>query len=110
MKDLKVKDGKDIKPNSMVKTIMRSWEDIVDSDTEEAYVDNYNQFKVVCEKWPMFMEYVECKILGSVKEKIVKFWVNKVMHMGNTTTDRAEFAHSRLKKYMTSNMSDLSTN
>jgi len=50
VKDLKGKDGKDIKPNSMVKTIMRAWEDIVDSDTEKSYVDNCNRFKVVCEK------------------------------------------------------------
>jgi len=73
VKDLKGKDGKDIKPNSTVKTIMRAWEDTVDSDTEEAYVDDCNRFKVVCEKWPKFVEYVESTILGPVKEKIVKF-------------------------------------
>jgi hypothetical protein len=32
------------------------------------------------------------------------------MHMGNTTTNRAESAHSWLKKYITSSMGDLSTN
>jgi len=29
--------------------------------------------------------------------------------MGNTTTKRVESAHSRLKKYLTSNMSNLCT-
>jgi len=96
--DLKGKDGKNINQNSMVKTIMRAWEDIVDSDTEEAYVDNCNWFKVVCEKWPKFVEYAESTILGPVKEKIVKFWVNKGMHMGNSTTNIVESAHNRLKK------------
>jgi len=56
------------------------------------------------------LEYVESTILGSVKEKVVKFWVNEVMHMWNTTTNRAESAHSRLKKYLTSSMGYLSTN
>jgi len=56
------------------------------------------------------VEYVESTILGPVKEKIVKFWVNQVMHMGNTTTNIVESAHSWLKTYLTSSMSDLSTN
>jgi len=54
------------------------------------------------------LEYVENTILGSVKEIVVKFWVNKVMRMGNSTTKRDEYAHSRWKKYLTSNMDDLS--
>jgi len=54
--------------------------------------------------------YVESTILGSLKEKIVMFWVNKFMHIENTTTNRVESAHSQLKKYMTSSMGDLSTN
>jgi len=110
VKDLKGKDGREIKTNSMVKKIMRAWKDIVDSDTEEAYVYNCNWFKEICEKWPKFGEYVESTILGPMKEKIVKFWVNKVMHMGNTTANRAEFTHNWLKKYLTGSMGDLSTN
>jgi len=108
--DLKGKDGNKIKPNSMVKTIMLAWEDIVNSDTEEAYVENCNRFKVLCVKFPKFVEYVESTILGPVKENIVKSWVNKFMHKGNTTTNRVKYAHNRLKKYMTSSMVNLSTN
>ncbi|XP_024630682.2 protein FAR1-RELATED SEQUENCE 5-like [Medicago truncatula] len=103
--DLKGKDGKVIKPNSMVKTIMRAWEDIMDSDTEKTYVDNCNRFKVVCEKWHKFVEYVESTMLGPVK-----YWVNQVMHMENTTTNRVESAYNRLKNYLTNIMGDLSTN
>jgi len=58
---------------------MLEWEDIMNSDTEQAYVDNCNWFKVVCKKISKFMEYVENTVLGPVKEKAVKFWVNKVM-------------------------------
>ena len=54
VKDIKGNDGKKIKPSSVVKMVMRALEDIVNFDTEEAYVDNCNWFKVVCEKFPMF--------------------------------------------------------
>jgi len=110
VKDLKGKDEKEIKPSKVVKTAMRVWEDIVDSDTKQAYSDNCNRFKVVREKFPKFLEYVESTILGPVKEKVVKFWFNKVMHMKNTATNRAKPVHNRLKKYLTSSMSDLSIN
>jgi hypothetical protein len=45
-----------------------------------------------------------------MKEKFVRFWVNKVMHMGNTMTNRVESVHNRLKKYLISSMSDLCMN
>jgi len=109
VKDLKGKDGKETKPSSVVKMVMLAWEDIVNSDTEEAYVNNCNRFKVVCEIFPKFLEYVESTILGPLKEKVMKFWVNKIMHMGNITTNRAESAHNRLKNHLTSSMGDLST-
>ncbi|AES79521.2 hypothetical protein MTR_7g068370 [Medicago truncatula] len=71
----------------------------MNSDIEQAYIDNCNRFKAVCDKFPMFLEYVETTISSLVKEKVGKFWVNQVMHMRNTTTNIAEFAHSRLKKF-----------
>ena len=52
---------------------MDSWEVIVNSDTEHAYVDNCNRFKIVSDKFPKFLECVETLILGSMKEKFVKF-------------------------------------
>jgi len=45
----------------------------VNSDTEEAYVDNWKRFKVVCDKFPKFVEYFKSTILGPMKEKIVKY-------------------------------------
>jgi hypothetical protein len=88
VKDLKGKDGKEIKPGLVVKTVMAAWMDIVDFETEEAYIDNWNRFKVVGGKFPKFLEYVEKTILDPVKEKVVRFWVDKAIHMGNTTTNR----------------------
>jgi len=110
VKDLKSKDGKEIKSSEVVKRVMVVWEAIVNSVTKELYIDNCNRLKVVCYTFPKFLEYVETTILGSVKEKVLKFWINQVMHMGNNITNRVESAQNRLKKYMTSSMSDLSIN
>ncbi|KEH27873.1 hypothetical protein MTR_5g046145 [Medicago truncatula] len=96
--DLKGKNGQAIKPGSVVKTVMAAWMDIVDSETEKAYIDNWTRFKVLYAKFPKFLEYVEKTILDPVKEKFVRFWVDKNLHMGNTTTNRAESAHAQLKK------------
>jgi len=82
----------------------------VDSETEEASIDNRIQFKVVCAKFPKFLDYVENTILDPVKEKFVRFWVDKNLHIGNTTTNRSESAHAQLKKYLSSSMGDFSTN
>jgi hypothetical protein len=110
VKDLKGKDGKEIKSSEVVKTFMVVWEAIVNFDTKESYIDNCNRLKVVCYKFPKFLEYVETTILGPVKEKVMKFLVNQVMHMGNNITNRVEFADNRFKKYLTSSISDLNIN
>jgi len=110
VKDLKGKNGQAIKLALVVKTVMVVWLDIVDSETEEAYIDNWIRFKVVCAKFPKFLDYVEKAILDPVKEKFVRFWVDKNLHMGSNTTNRAKFAHAQLKKYLSSSMGDLSTN
>ena len=110
VKDVKDNNGEVIKPTSVVKTVMAAWLDIVESETEEAYIDTWTRFKVVCAKFPKFLDYVEKTILDPVKDKFVRFWVDKNLHMRNTTTNRAESAHVRLKKYLSSSMGDLSTN
>jgi len=58
----------------------------------------------------MFLEFVETTILGLVKEKVVKFYINQVMHMGNTIPNWGESAHIRLKNYLDRSMGDLSKN
>ena len=108
--DCKVKEGSNIKPMEVVNAIIDVWEPIVFSQTEQEYMDNCMRLKTACANFPKFLEYVETTILGPVKEKVVRFWTNRVMHLGNTTTNRAESAHSRLKKYLNSSMGDMSTN
>ena len=39
----------------------------------------------------MFVDYVFQTWVFPYKEKFVKVWTNKVMHLGNTTTNRYEY-------------------
>jgi len=41
------------------------------------------------------------------KEKIVKAWTDKVMHLGNTTSNRVEAAHWSLNRFLQNSMGDL---
>ncbi|XP_052734136.1 uncharacterized protein LOC128196674 [Vigna angularis] len=57
--------------------------------------------------WPLFFEYVNQTWIIPYNTYFVKFWTNKVMHLGNTTTNRAESAHWSLKKVLGNSMGDL---
>ncbi|KAH1212718.1 hypothetical protein GmHk_14G040842 [Glycine max] len=65
------------------------------------------KFKMVCAPWPMFVDYVKETWIIPHKEKFVSAWTNKVMHLGNTTTNRVESAHSSLKRLLQNNIGDL---
>ncbi|KAH1241705.1 hypothetical protein GmHk_07G019222 [Glycine max] len=55
----------------------------------------------------MFVDYVNQTWLIPHKERFVKVWTNKVMHLGNTTTNRVEFAHWALKRLLQNSLEDL---
>ncbi|XP_052732394.1 uncharacterized protein LOC128196201 [Vigna angularis] len=55
----------------------------------------------------LFFEYVNQTWIIPYSTYFVKLWTNKVMHLGNTTTNRAEFAHWSLKKVPGNSMGDL---
>lgn len=59
VKDLKVKDGKNIKSKDVAKNVMDVWAAIVGYDTYHTYLDNCNQYKIVPSKFFKFLEYVE---------------------------------------------------
>ncbi|KAH1190092.1 hypothetical protein GmHk_20G057738 [Glycine max] len=57
--------------------------------------------------WPMFVDYVCETWIVPHKEKFITAWTNKVMHLGNTTTNRVEFAHRALKRVLQNSVGDL---
>lgn len=52
-------------------------------------------------------DYVQSTILDTDKEKIVKAWTYRVLHLGCRTTNRVEGAHARVKKYLSTRVDDL---
>jgi len=48
--------------------------------------------EMACSPWPMFVGYVCQTWVILHKEKFVKARTNKVMHLGNTTTNRYEYS------------------
>ncbi|KAL5194002.1 PKS-NRPS hybrid synthetase [Glycine soja] len=65
------------------------------------------KFEVACAPWPIFVDYVKETWIIPHKEKFVSTWTNKVMHLGNTTTNRVESVHSSLKRLLQNNIGDL---
>ncbi|KAJ1434374.1 MULE transposase domain [Sesbania bispinosa] len=78
--------------------IMDVWMSLMHSPTEADFEMNLAHFEQVCSTWGLFRTYVNHTWLMPHKEKFVDAWINKNMHLGTTTTNRVESAHSRLKK------------
>ena len=70
--------------------MMKAWGSLVDCLTEIEYDDCLTKFEIFCSSWPMFVDYVKQTWLIPHRQRFVTTWTNKVMHLGNTTTNRYE--------------------
>jgi len=68
--------------------VMDAWGSLVDCPSEQQFDECLKKFD--CSPWPMFVYYVNETWIIPHKEKFVTTWMNKVMHLGNTTTNRYE--------------------
>jgi len=94
-------DKKELKKNKVknrevVEKVVIAWRELVESPTKESYASNLLKFKEVCIPFPEFITYVETTVLN-LKEKFVRAWTNKVLHLGCRTTNIVESAHGVLK-------------
>ncbi|KAJ1391177.1 MULE transposase domain [Sesbania bispinosa] len=87
--------------------IMDVWMSLMHSPTKADFEMNLAHFEQVCSTWGLFMTYVKHTWLMPHKEKFVDAWINKNMHLGTTTTNRVESAHSRLKNMLQDCRGDL---
>jgi len=46
------------------------------------------RFHYVCNAWPLFFEYVNDTWIIPYRERFVKAWTDKVMHLRQTMTNR----------------------
>jgi hypothetical protein len=100
---------KEVEPNDVVDTIIRAWDDVVESLTQDSYASAVMRLRDVCKKFPKFLDYVQSKILNIVNEKSMRACIDRVLHLGCRTTNRVEGANGRLKKYWSNSVGDLGT-
>ncbi|KAH1241341.1 Protein FAR1-RELATED SEQUENCE 5 [Glycine max] len=68
--------------------VMDCWGSLTDCPSEQQFDECLKKFEVACAPWPIFVDYVKETWIIPHKEKFVSAWTNKVMHLGNTTTNR----------------------
>ncbi|XP_050888713.1 uncharacterized protein LOC127093856 [Lathyrus oleraceus] len=77
------------------------------ANRETEFVEHLKHFETVCVDIPLFVKYMSETWLKPYKEMFVAALTNKVTHLGNTTTNRVESAHWRLKNMFTTSRGDL---
>ncbi|KAL5148319.1 hypothetical protein HKD37_13G035375 [Glycine soja] len=87
--------------------VMDNWGTLVDCLFEHQFAESLQKFQIACLPWPMFIDYVNDTWIIPHKEKFITAWTNKVMHLGNTTTNRVESAHWALKRVLQNSVGDL---
>ncbi|KAH1232418.1 hypothetical protein GmHk_09G025079 [Glycine max] len=86
---------------------MDNWGTLVDCLSEHQFAESLQKFQIACLPWPMFVDYVNDTWIISHKEKFITTWTNKVMHLGNATTNRVESTHWALKRVLQNSLGDL---
>ena len=69
---------------------MDAWGSLVDCPSEQQFDECLKKFEIACSPWPMFVDYVNETWIIPHKEKFVTAQTNKMMHLGNTRTNRYE--------------------
>ncbi|CAI8595705.1 unnamed protein product [Vicia faba] len=62
------------------------------------------QLEHACVDFKSFINYVKDTWLTPYSHRLVEAWINQVLHLGNTTTNRVEFAHWKLKEMLENNL------
>jgi hypothetical protein len=105
----KIKDGENVTQKEVWRQIEKAFDVVLFLGNEDDYVDAVMQFRKLCVRWPRFVRYVDTTILDTDKHRCVLAWTNNFMHLGNTTTNRVEGSHGRLKGYLRGGNGDLAT-
>ena len=76
------------------------------SENEDLFNENWNKMQSIWKKHSGAINYL-LKTWIPWKESIVDFWIDRHMHLGNSTSSRIEGAHSALKKHLPSSVLDI---
>ncbi|KAH1189852.1 Protein FAR1-RELATED SEQUENCE 5 [Glycine max] len=69
---------------------------LTDCPSEQQFDECLKKFEMACTPWSMFVDYVKETWIIPHKEKFVFAWTNKVMHLGNTTTNSVRDAMNNM--------------
>ncbi|KAL5133350.1 Protein FAR1-RELATED SEQUENCE 6 [Glycine soja] len=106
-KNVKAKSKSLIGEKNVWDYVMDNWGTLVDCPSEHQFAESLQKFQIACSPWPMFIDYVNDTWIIPHKEKFITSWTNKVMHLGNTTTNRVESAHWAPKRVLQNSLGDL---
>ncbi|KAH1254465.1 Protein FAR1-RELATED SEQUENCE 5 [Glycine max] len=92
-KNVKAKCKSLIGQKNIWEYVMDAWGSLVDFPSKQQFHECLKKFEISCSPWPMFVDNVNDTWIIPHKEKFAIAWMNKMMHLGNTTTNRVESAH-----------------
>jgi alpha-glucosidase len=74
--------------NDLQKTINTLWMEVVWASDEVEYGQRLHQLEQACVDYSGFINYVKDTWLTPHRQRFVGAWINRVLHLGNTTTNR----------------------
>ncbi|KAI5408301.1 hypothetical protein KIW84_054212 [Lathyrus oleraceus] len=93
--------------NDLQKTIDTLWMEVVWASDEVEYGQRLHQLEQACVDYSGFINYVKGTWLTPHRHRFVGAWINRVLHLGNTTTNRVESAHWKLKQMLGNSIGDM---
>jgi len=76
---------------------MEAWGNLVDCPSKQEFDECLKKFEIACSPWSMFVNQTW---LIPLKERFVKAWTNKVMHLGNITNRNENSKFLLLLRFM----------
>ncbi|XP_058217285.1 protein FAR1-RELATED SEQUENCE 4-like [Rhododendron vialii] len=86
-----------------------AWQLLIHSSTPMSLQQRWNAMCGNFEQYSNAIQYLWDIWFGPYKERFVAAYINQFMHLGSNSSQRAEFAHARLKRYLGDTMSSLQT-
>ncbi|XP_052627015.1 protein FAR1-RELATED SEQUENCE 5-like [Lactuca sativa] len=96
-----------IKPQKTWNSFHLKWTKLVESPTLNAYMQNYADLQTLLFEHADVFDYLYTVWLGKYAERFVSLWTDKHVSFGNSTTNRVESQHAKLKKHLESGKCDL---
>ncbi|CAK8536513.1 unnamed protein product [Lathyrus sativus] len=93
--------------SDMQKKIDELWTEVVWASDEVEYDQTLKQLEQACVDCNEFIDYVKDTWLTPHRQRFVEAWINRLLHFGNTTTNRVESAHWKLKQMLGNSIGDM---